>query len=89
MLDPVTEASHYDTSGLSVEGLAADHLAEGLNQMLLYGVDIPSQKYSHKDLQALIAFLHTLTDPCVKDLACLKPWLPDNSTSVKSTPSSN
>jgi cytochrome c peroxidase len=24
----------------------------------------------------LVAFLHALTDPCVKDPACLQPWLP-------------
>lgn len=78
MLDPANEASRYDVSGLSVEGLAADHLGESLNQMLLYGVDIPSQSYSQKDLQALVAFLYTLTDPCIKEPVCLKPWLPDN-----------
>ena len=77
MLDPVTEVSQYDTSGLAVEGLAADHLAEGLNTMLLHGIDLASQKYSQKELQALLAFLHTLTDPCIKDSICLKPWLPD------------
>jgi cytochrome c peroxidase len=27
----------------------------------------------------LVEFLKTLTDPCVKDSACLAPWIPDTS----------
>lgn len=77
MLDPVTEISQYDVSSLSSQGLAADQLTQGINTMLAQGIDLTSQKYSQKELQALLAFLHTLTDPCIKDPVCLKPWLPN------------
>jgi len=33
--------------------------------------------FSDEQVDQLIAFLHTLTDPCVKDRACLAPWIPD------------
>ncbi|MBK8453734.1 MAG: cytochrome c peroxidase [Thiofilum sp.] len=77
MLDPVAEASQYDATQLTEAALAADHLVQGINTMLFQGIDLTSQKYSQKELQALLAFLHTLTDPCIKDPVCLKPWLPD------------
>ena len=37
------------------------------------------QNVSLTDAQVsnLVEFLHTLTDPCVKDRACLAPWIPD------------
>ena len=28
----------------------------------------------------LLAFLETLTDPCVLDRECLAPWIPDDET---------
>jgi cytochrome c peroxidase len=37
------------------------------------------QNVSLTDAQVndLVAFLETLTDPCIKDRACLAPWIPD------------
>ena len=28
-----------------------------------------------KSIDDLVAFLHALSDPCVTDRACMKPWL--------------
>ena len=33
---------------------------------------------SKKEIDQLVAFLETLTDPCILDKACLKPWIPDS-----------
>ncbi|MFK5913764.1 MAG: cytochrome c peroxidase [Woeseiaceae bacterium] len=33
--------------------------------------------FTGEDVKDLVAFLKTLTDPCVKDRACLAPWIPD------------
>ena len=30
-----------------------------------------------KQIDALVAFLKSLTDPCIKSTSCLQPWLPD------------
>ncbi len=32
---------------------------------------------SDEQVQDIVNFLQTLTDPCVKDRACLSPWIPD------------
>ena len=33
--------------------------------------------FTNDNVTDLVAFLKTLTDPCVKDRACLAPWIPD------------
>jgi cytochrome c peroxidase len=33
--------------------------------------------FTDDDVSDLVAFLETLTDPCVKDRSCLAPWIPD------------
>lgn len=33
---------------------------------------------SDDDVQDIVAFLHSLTDPCTLERACLSPWIPDN-----------
>nr|WP_269809290.1 hypothetical protein [Enterovibrio nigricans] len=30
----------------------------------------------------MVAFLEALTDPCVKDRACMSPWIADQSDNV-------
>ena len=35
--------------------------------------------FSDEDVTDIVEFLKTLTDPCVKDRACLAPWIPDAS----------
>jgi cytochrome c peroxidase len=34
-------------------------------------------EYTERDVQDLVAFLETLTDPCVLDRECLAPWIAD------------
>ena len=34
-------------------------------------------KLDDKQLDALVAFLKSLTDPCINSASCLQPWLPD------------
>lgn len=36
--------------------------------------------HTHGQVDDLVAFLETLTDPCVLDWACLAPWVADPST---------
>lgn len=40
---------------------------------------LPLQSSDDKTVQALLSFLHTLTDPCVLDQQCLSDWLVDDS----------
>ncbi|SEH09059.1 cytochrome-c peroxidase [Candidatus Venteria ishoeyi] len=39
---------------------------------------LPVINMSDEQIDELAAFLHSLTDPCILDRACLAPWLPDN-----------
>ena len=36
-------------------------------------------KLSEEEVSRLVDFIHSLTDPCVKEIECLKPWVPDAS----------
>lgn len=42
--------------------------------------DLPNIQINNSEKAALVAFLESLTDPCVKDETCLAPWLPDEQT---------
>lgn len=55
------------------EALAAMHNAQGTDPVARYG------QLSDDDILAVVAFLHALTDPCARDLACLQQWLPPSS----------
>lgn len=52
-----------------------------LQQLQAKGVQpvIQAINLSEVQQQQLKAFLLSLTDPCIKDLVCLAPWLPDSS----------
>ncbi|WMP19433.1 cytochrome-c peroxidase [Thiothrix lacustris] len=76
MLRPRSAALAYDPRQLQQAGVQTDHLAANLEAMLPYAKGLPEYEYTAEDVQQLVAFLKTLTDPCVKDAACLKPWIP-------------
>lgn len=39
---------------------------------------LPNVNLNQAERAQLVAFLRTLTDPCVEDRECLSPWVPDN-----------
>ncbi len=55
----------------ALDKLAADRLA-GLSLL-------PQDSLTDEEINDLIEFLKTLTDPCLSDRACLAPWIPDSS----------
>jgi cytochrome c peroxidase len=38
--------------------------------------DLLKQAYTEAQVQDLLAFLNTLTDPCIKQASCMQAWLP-------------
>ncbi len=82
-LNPAEAVQRYDVpsstpacrrSGpLSITAKALAKLAEDRR---LERTTLQDVRLTDRQVQDLIAFLHTLTDPCVKDPACLAPWLP-------------
>jgi cytochrome c peroxidase len=85
-LDPVAAADNYDPT--TVPQAAVGDFDENLNEMLDH-LQLSDQvietfrtplDYGEQDIQDLVAFLETLTDPCVMDRECLAPWIADPET---------
>lgn len=80
MLNPFDAALAYDPQQLEQSPLQTGQLQQNLRAMLRENTDLPGQDYSGEDVRLLMAFLQTLTDPCVTDAACLARWIPDADT---------
>lgn len=85
-LNPEQAISNYDFSQLDADIRtvnAARYTQQALAQVKANrenGIKTISDiNFSDEQVAQLIAFLRTLTDPCVKDRACLAPWIPDES----------
>ena len=82
-LDPAAAVANYDTSQLASD-VQTVHWAQYTNQALdQWYADLDAgiktvQPIHLTDTQVsdVVAFMLTLTDPCVKDAACLAPWMP-------------
>jgi len=85
MLNPADSIANYDFSQLDLMVQAADmqtntqYALEQLEQNRINKVDDVHQivEFTDDDVTDLVEFLHTLTDPCVKDRTCLAPWIPE------------
>jgi cytochrome c peroxidase len=82
-LNPSKAAKEYDVSQLKSEIQTANMQANTAATLAKLAEDqrqgrTPLQNIQLTDRQVadLVSFLLTLTDPCVKDVACLSPWLP-------------
>ncbi len=86
MLNPETAVSTYDYTQFdsSIRTVNSEtHTQSALAQLLhnrANGVKtIVNKELTDDEIADMVNFLLTLTDPCVKDPACLAPWLPDDS----------
>ena len=89
MLNPREAVENYDFLQLNPT-IQADHMSTNTEFAL---VQLEANRLSNiakvhqnviftdGDITDLVEFLKTLTDPCVKDRACLAPWIPDASDS--------
>lgn len=85
MLNPAEAIANYDFSQLNPTLQAADMLTNtqfALQQLETNRANNVSGvhqdvTFTEDDVVDLVEFLKTLTDPCVKDRACLAPWIPD------------
>lgn len=83
-LNPTAAARSYDFAALdpaiSLEQAAVntERVLARLEENQRSGTAaLPEIELSRRDVRDLVSFLKTLTDPCVKDAACLAPWIPD------------
>lgn len=87
MLNPAEAIANYDFSQLNSTTQAADMLTN--TQFALAQLEAnrtanvsdvhQNVTFTEDDVTDLVAFLETLTDPCVKERSCLAPWIPDAS----------
>ena len=76
MLNPFNGAVYYDVAQLRQPNLQTQHLRENIREMLRSDSDLSGQTYQEQDVRQLVAFLQTLTDPCVKKAECMAKWMP-------------
>jgi len=89
-LNPQAAFDNYDVNQLEpsiVNSVQTDYMQTNTQSALdklaanrLAGIfSIPELSLTDDEISDLVEFLKTLTDPCVKDRACLAPWIPDTS----------
>jgi cytochrome c peroxidase len=85
-LDPQAAIEGFDPS--SVPLAASEDFDENTQEMLVFltvsgkAIEFFAAPFDYTDQQVddLVAFLQTLTDPCVLDRECLAPWIADPAT---------
>ena len=87
-INPVAALRNYDYSQLDpsiqVANTATNTQAalDKIEQDLQAGrLTVQNFDLSDQDVEDLMAFLSTLTDPCIKSRDCMVPWIPDDTDS--------
>ena len=86
-LNPRESLDNFDYAALE-PGIQTDNAIANTNNALAQLESMSTQEgvvntqadLSDDQVNDIIEFLKTLTDPCTNDEACLAPWLPDEST---------
>lgn len=80
-LDPQSAIDNYDASQLGQTGVQNLAKMQTNTQKAIDSSNFEGLGVQLTDTQVadLVAFLKALTDPCVKDRACLAPWILDSS----------
>jgi cytochrome c peroxidase len=76
MLNPFDAAVNYDAAQLKQPNVQTKQLQQNLREMLGENTDLAGQQYEEQDVRQLVAFLQTLTDPCVTNPICMAKWTP-------------
>jgi cytochrome c peroxidase len=85
MINPDKSVENYDLMQLDAN-VKVDHTIENTNYALaqlnanrVSGVSTHQNvDATEAEIQEIVAFLKTLTDPCVKDRSCIGKWIPEN-----------
>jgi cytochrome c peroxidase len=76
MLNPFEAAVNYDVAQLKQPNIQTQQLRQNLREMLGENTDLAGQRYQEQGVRQLVAFLQTLTDPCVTNSECMAKWIP-------------
>ncbi len=78
MLSPVKSAKAYDPKQLKQKHIALKDVKKNTQEALLAGIHLTPKPVIEKgDVTDLVNYMKSLTDPCVKDRACLSKWIPN------------
>jgi cytochrome c peroxidase len=85
--NPELAVQNYDVNKLAA-GVQTQHLVENsqaalaqLERLRNSGTSmLPDVALTEDQIADLVAFMESLTDPCVLDRECLSPWIPDENT---------
>ncbi len=78
MLSPVKSAKNYDSKQLTQKHIALQDLKANTQEAIDAGIHITAKPNINKnDVRNLVSYMKALTDPCVKDRACLSKWIPN------------
>lgn len=81
MLDPKKAVKDYDLNQVTQKNIDIDKTRVNTTKALKSGLDIsPTPNVTKQDVKDLVAFMKTLTDPCVKNRECLSPWIPNQNS---------
>jgi cytochrome c peroxidase len=76
MLNPIENLKTYNTGQLQ-QHIPSPKWQEKTLAAVDAGIDVPQQTITDEKVFALVSFLNTLTDPCVKNRECMQNWLPE------------
>ncbi len=78
MLSPLESAKNYETKQLKQKSIDLRFVKENTLEAINAGIDLQTKpNLIEEDVSNLVSFLKALTDPCVKDRACLSKWIPN------------
>ena len=77
MLSPEKSAKNYDVSQLKQKSIDTKDVKKNTLEVVSHGLEISKKPNTSKDdVKYLVSFLKSLTDPCVKNRACMSKWIP-------------
>jgi cytochrome c peroxidase len=77
MLSPTQAAINYGPLQLTQKNINIKDVYKNTLEAVNAGIDLKAKdKINKDDVKHLVSFLKALTDPCVKDRACLSKWTP-------------
>ena len=77
MLNPKQALKNYQQGQIKQSGIDFSKTRSNAKTLLKSKIDVsPVPNIREQDVKDLVAFMKTLTDPCVKSRECLSPWIP-------------
>ncbi len=77
MLNPIKAAKNYQKKQVKQRGIDFSKTSTNIKTLLKSNIDLKAMPNANQQhVKDLVAFMKTLTDPCVKSRECLSPWIP-------------